>query len=499
MPLVCVHCRRTNPAEAAYCYHDGFVLPGHEGDRPLNAGTQPFPSEFVFPSGRRCRNFDEFALACSQEWSAAAELLRGGYLESFLAGIGRADLASVARLAAEYPDPQRGLDMLLDKLPTTVIEPAHLQVEPLFVNLGQLRVGESRRIDLAIANLGMRLLYGTVSVENTPWLALGDGQGTPLRSFNCEHEIVIPVQVLGKKLKASKSALEGRILVETNGGTAEATLRIEVPVKPFPSGVLAGCRTQRQLAEAAFKRYKEAAPLFESGEVAMWYADNGWTYPVVGPPATGLAALQQFFEACGLTQAPRVDLEPTELYLQGVSGDRLERTIQVKAQDRKPAFAYAVSDQPWLVPGRPILSGTTATIPLEIPCVPYGIDGSILAAKVTVTANGRRKFELPVRLEVSNAWNFTGPPPVAQLAGNGGDGAFLTFGEEALYQPRRRGSRPWLHVLAAAALGLALLLVLIYDLARRLSAAKGRSGVGGVPVVARTAVEGFREVGAFLR
>ena len=58
---------------------------------------------------------------------------------------------------------------------------------------------------------------------------------------------------------------------------------------PFPDGILAGAQTQRQLAEMAFKQAKEAAIHFERGEVAKWYAMNGWQYPVQAPTASGLA------------------------------------------------------------------------------------------------------------------------------------------------------------------------------------------------------------------
>jgi hypothetical protein len=407
MTLTCTTCRRVNPAEATYCYHDGSLLPGHGAGRggPVNAGTMLFPGEFVFPSGRRCRNFDELALGCVQDWPAAVELLQGGYLESFLGGIGRADLAVAARQAAQFPDRDRGLDMLLEKLPTQVIEPPRLQVEPLVINLGLMQIGEDRRFELHLVNQGMRLLYGSLTVDKG-WLALGDEPGVPEKSFDCQHELVVPVFVKGSKLKADKKPQEGKITITSNGGTAEVFVRVEVPVKPFPSGVLAGARTQRQLAEMAFKKPKEAAPLFSNGDVARWYADNGWTYPVQGPAATGLAAVQQFLEACGLTTAPRVEIDTRVLTLHGTAGERLQHTLTVKAIEKKPAFAYAVSDQPWLVPQKAALSGVTAVIPVEVPRVPDVAEPRVLTAQLTVTANGRQKFIIPVRLQVTPGLNF---------------------------------------------------------------------------------------------
>jgi len=409
MVSTCTKCQRANPAEATYCYFDGQLLPGHKQEAgPLKAGTRPFPSEFVFPSGRRCRNFDELALGCLQEWSSAVQLLHNGHLEAFFAGIGRADLAVGARQIARFPDPDRALDMLIERLPTEVVDPPRLKVEPSFVNLGQVKIGDSRRFELQISNQGMRLLYGSIAVQKAGWLALGDEQGVPEKSFQCDHQLTIPVQIRGRQLKASKG-LEGKIQIESNGGSAEVVVKVEVPVKPFPTGILAGARKQRELAEKAFKNAREAAPLFENGGVARWYADNGWAYPVQGPPARGLAALQQFLEACGLTRPPPVEIDTAAVKLTGSPGDRLEHVIRVKALEKKPVYAYATSDQPWLTPRPAILQGTEATLPIEVPSVPFAEDGGALSAKLTVVSNGRRKFVVPFTLQIASTLRFDEP------------------------------------------------------------------------------------------
>src|SRR5688572_5939163 len=117
----CKQCSRANPPEAVYCHHDGFVLggPGRAGG-PVAVGAQPFVSPFVFPTGRSCRSFDELAIACQEEWGTACGLLKDGYLESFLGGLGRIDLAMAAKEASRFPDPSRGLDQLLAALPAGV-------------------------------------------------------------------------------------------------------------------------------------------------------------------------------------------------------------------------------------------------------------------------------------------------------------------------------------------------------------------------------------------
>ena len=53
-----------------------------------------------------------------------------------------------------------------------------------------------------------------------------------------------------------------------------------------------------------------------------WFSDNGWTYPVLGPASTGLGAVQQFFEALGLVQPPKVEIRETEMRFAGKVGER---------------------------------------------------------------------------------------------------------------------------------------------------------------------------------
>lgn len=423
---VCSKCQRANPSEATYCYYDGAVLVSTAaiGYGPVNVANLPFPRPFVFASGRTCRTFNELAMACIQEWSAAKELLSGGYLESFLGGIGRADLALAARQAAQFPDPDRGLDQLLGRLPCDkeVIKSAKLAVEPLQINLGTLNFGQDSQFELYIYNQGMRLLYGDIFVEKTPWLVLGDSPGAQEKAFKCERSLVLPVRIVGNRLRASLKPLVGRILISSNGGKAEITVQVQVPVKPFPEGILRGAQTPRQLAELAFKQPKEAAIYFESGKVKEWYEANGWSYGVQGPPANGLAAVQQFLEACGWTTPPRVVCEPEKIELEGPVNGQLQFLIRVRGLDPKPVFAWATSNQPWLNPGKAQCSGKVATISVTIPQLPAPQDGNTLTAELTVIGNGRAKFTVPVTVRVTGRLAAPSPPlpsqttPVQQAA-----------------------------------------------------------------------------------
>jgi hypothetical protein len=396
-----------------------MALPGHDQTGvPQSVGSQAFLAPFVFPSGRQCRTFDELAMACQEDWSVARDLLQQGFFEGFLGGLGRADLAQAARDSARFPDRDRGLDRLLGELPTNVLIPPRIFVEPLEVHLGVLKPGADRRFALHLENRGMRLLYGSLACDNCDWLALGDAPGATEKLFQFGSESDMPIHVKGKLLRASTKPLAGRLLVESNGGTLTVTIRADVPVTPFPDGVLRGAMTPRQVAEKAKAAPKEAAAYFENGAVPRWYSDNGWTYPVQGPAASGLGAVQQFFEALGLTPPPKVEISESSLALLGTPGDSLQHVLEVKTQEKRPVYAHATSNQPWLEVGRIQLDGRTATIPLSVPRIPDR-EGETLTATVVVQANGNQRFVVPVTLTVSESLLFDTPgrpstPPVAQ-------------------------------------------------------------------------------------
>src|SRR5262245_44670230 len=175
--------------------------------------------------------------------------------------MGRADLALVARAAACFPDRYRCLDQLLSKLPSEALEPPRLRASPLEVNLGLLQANAENRFELQIVNEGMRLLYGSVS-SDSKWLALSD-TGADQRLFQCTDTLTVPVQVIGQNLRAGAKPLEGRLVIESNGGTATMVVKAQVPVRPFREGVLAGALSPRQIAEKARSAPREAAALFE--------------------------------------------------------------------------------------------------------------------------------------------------------------------------------------------------------------------------------------------
>src|SRR5262245_24535971 len=122
----CPRCQRTNPATAVFCHFDGNLLEQRAGASPAGQLLQ----QFVFPSGRRCRTFDEVVQGCYYEWEEARQLLADGTFASFLSGIGRADLAKAAREAQANADLDVGLTTFLAALPATAVQGPKLGLAP---------------------------------------------------------------------------------------------------------------------------------------------------------------------------------------------------------------------------------------------------------------------------------------------------------------------------------------------------------------------------------
>jgi hypothetical protein len=499
MAQICPRCSRGNPAAAAYCHFDGMPLGNHTapGSAAGSAG-RPFPNPFIFPSGQACHTFDQFAIACVNNWPEALQFLESGDFANFMGGLGRADLSLAAREAARFPDRERGLEQFLEKLPTQSLPAPQLLVDPNQVNLGLMVVGKDSRFELRLSNGGMGLLHGSVGLDACPWLSLGDKPGVRQKLYQFLRDTVIPVRVVGKQLRASNKALEAMLTVESNGGNILVPIKAAVPVKPFPTGVLAGARNPRQVAEKAKAHPREAAALFEQGAVAAWYRDNGWSYPVPGPSASGLAAVQQFFEALGLTTPPKVDISETAVNLLAFPGQPITHTLRVTAREKRAVYAHAVSDSPWLRVSNIQFEGRSAAIDLTVnlPSDPVGT----LQAHVTVTSNGNQRFVVPVTLGIAG---FPGagaavtqrvaavspvrtlaPGPVATMRMTNEDAAAALAERTAaprgdVIAPRRRSG--CLPVLPVAFLALGLMVTVVRDIGAWLTGGPAPTPVESTP------------------
>ena len=169
-----------------------------------------------------------------------------------------------------------------------------------------------------------------------------------------------------------------------------------MPITPYAGGLFDGAVTPRQIAEKAKANPKEAAPYFENGDVAKWYASNGWAYPVQGPIMPGMGSIQQFFEALGVAKPPKVDFNPKTLDLHGAVGKTIEAKIEVTTAERRsstagpPATSRGSRSARRSSPARP---RHPVTIRIPEPCPPT-LEATINVDRqrqpeVTVAAEGR--------------------------------------------------------------------------------------------------------------
>ncbi len=401
----CPHCSRANSAEARYCHFDGVPL-GGASSGPLDLARQPFASPFVFRSGLNCRNFEEFAQGCQQNWNETKELLVEGHLQAFFTGLGRMDLAQVAVAASLAPDRDQGVDQLLAKLPAKNLSAPKLEAIPAQLDLGTQRVGHDQRFELQLVNRGQRLVHGSVTA-NVPWLVPEGAAAGGVRLFQFTDSMRLPVLVVGSQLRAVPKSLDGHLLIESNGETIHVKVQAAVPVQPFTEGVLAGAQSLRELAEKAKKQPREAAPLFESGQVQRWYQANGWPWPIQGPLATGFGAVQQYFEALGLSKVPKVEISSTSFSLRGRPGAKLSATLHVTSAENRIVYAVGFSGDAWIQARPAILKGNDATLPIEV-TVPNE-PGRSVTGGLRVWSNGGKVFDVQFSVAVEG----TAAPVVA--------------------------------------------------------------------------------------
>ena len=340
--VVCPRCQRANPADAVFCWFDGVVLRQTAGP----AGASPFlPQEFVFPSGRRCRTYDDLLAGCQAEWEDARDMLHKGDFGRYLARLGRMDLVRAAKEALAQGDPDLALQNFLSSLPASQAQGAgpRLDLSLRRLMLGAIRVGEQRQVRVTVSNRGQGVLQGKVRVsEGEEWLKIVGVDG--------ERELPHqdgPRSGSGPARRAARPAGRADLQRQTDGRHQRRRGRGAGSPRPGGGAVRASRRSRRRPRPASWRSRcanpKPAGPLLESGDVARWFAANGWSYPVAGTPAHGVAAVQQFFECMGLSKPPPLELSQGEFRFQCEAPQtaRGEVTIRTPARSgstpRRPA------------------------------------------------------------------------------------------------------------------------------------------------------------------
>jgi hypothetical protein len=140
--------------------------------------------------------------------------------------------------------------------------------------------------------------------------------------------------------------------------------------------------------------------LLENGDVACWFADNGWSYPVGGTPARGIAAVQQFFECLGLSKPPPLMLSEAEVRLTCRPAEAVAGRLLLRTPSKKWVYAQVDSDAPWLRVTTPAVSGPRqAAIAYEVD--PRRLPGEgTHQANLRVVANAGQKLTARIIVEV---------------------------------------------------------------------------------------------------
>ena len=347
MAQTCTRCSRVNPARPPSATSTASPS-GHGGAAPSPSAPQRVLQPVRLPlRPARAAASTNWPCACQQNWPTARELLAAGYLESFLGGLGRVDLALAAREAARFPDPDRGLDQFLDKLPTEVLEPPQLQVEPQEINLGQCPVGQDRRFDLRLENQGMRLLVRLDDLRRRRpgWPSATPG---PEKLFQFTSEPIIPVHVARP---AACGPAPSRWKAGSSSSPTAATSPCSVTRRGAGRAVprrRAGRRQSRGRSPRRPRPPRRRRPLLENGAVAALVQGQRLDLPGPGAVGVGLGAVQQFFEALGLTRRPR---------WRSASGSSPSRATPASAA--APAGGQGPGEAAGLGPGvqRPALAG----------------------------------------------------------------------------------------------------------------------------------------------
>ena len=390
---LCPRCQRANPVEAIYCHHDGMALHVPEGGQRVGA----LPHEFVFSSGRRCRTYDDLVQGCHYEWEDARVMLRKGVFAQYMASIGRMDLVRAAKEAQGSPDADIALHAFVRALPVGQVQGPRLELSPRRLVLGSLLAGEHRTVTLTVSNGGKGLLQGKLTVSGGDWLRLAEGgdNGTyPLKTAR-EQQVQLLVETRGLVPKT----YGGKLTVITNGGIAEVPVRLDVGALPFPRPPFQGAGSARALAERMRQQPKQAVPLLENGDIARWFAANGWTYPVQGPTARGVAGVQQFFEGMGLSKPPTVVPAETDFHFLCVAPEVAGGQVVLRANAKKWVYATAESNRHWLRLGTAAVSGPQQA------AIPFEVDSSLMdqglhEGMIQVTANAGQQIAIRVVVDV---------------------------------------------------------------------------------------------------
>lgn len=373
-----------NPRGAAYCYFDGTSL-------GAAAPSSTFPQEWTFNGKRPCRTIDDLVRGCLAEWAEAKNALVRREFQKFFTQIRRDDLAALVPPAE--PDADAALQLFLERLPSQVpVKPA-IDVAPRRLHFANLHKGPPRTVVLQVLNRGAGLLAGDLSLmDNVRWLTLG---ATRLRT---RSEQAVEVTIDPKALPGAGSFF-AKVKVQSNGGTLEVPVQADMTLSgiPFQGFTVSD---PFDLAKVMLAHPKKAAKWMQDGAVADLFRQEEWVFPIDGPLAPSLGAVQQYFEAYKLSSVPAVAAEQSTVECTAEFPERITRTVTLTTPVKKWIYAKAESDAMWLKPVEPIVAGGRTV------AVPFEVDSGLLQAGrayegvLRLTVNGGAELQILVRVDV---------------------------------------------------------------------------------------------------
>jgi hypothetical protein len=186
-------------------------------------------------------------------------------------------------------------------------------------------------------------------------------------------------------------------------------LRLDLITVPVPRPPFQGAGSPRALAERMRANPKPAVSLLENGEVGRWFQANGWTYPVRGATAQGVAAVQQFFECMGLSKPPPLQLSEHEFQARCAPPEVVRGQVTLRTPAKKWVYAHISSNAPWLRVTTPQVSGPQhAIISFEIDSSLTVEDDPVHEAVLQVIANAGQVLTVRVRVELPQSRRAAG-------------------------------------------------------------------------------------------
>src|SRR5262249_23387091 len=238
----------------------------------------------------------------------------------------------------------------LERLPSKVKATPSLDVAPRRLLVPNVRRGEECRVVVTILNRGSGLLHGDLVIpEKVRWLRTNS---TKVRTRS-EQPVELTIDPRAFPTTGSYFA---QLQVRTNGGTVEVPLQVDFAVQGIPFQGYSVTDAQ-DLAKLMLARPKQGAKWLADGSVRDLFESQGWDYPLTGPLAPALGAVQQYFEALGLSSIPLVSLDAAGFDVTCEFGEVITPAVTLSTTWKKGVYALVDSGALWLKPRESAVAG----------------------------------------------------------------------------------------------------------------------------------------------